>query len=158
MRIILEIARTFFISLEFPLVIAGVAIQCALGKRIDHLLSGVNISDDLFKWAIAIPSALLCWSLVSGRKLLFPEKDKSSILQKWQDYWRLKVCFHAALAWNLIFMLISIYAWMGDWKHPSSFHVVSLVISIAGSAICTFSIYNAQTRVEEEVSQYAGKS
>jgi hypothetical protein len=157
MRLILEIARTFFISLEFPLVVSGFAVQYVLGKRIDQFLSGANISDDLFKWAIAIPSALLCWSLVSGRKLLFPEKDKSSILQKWPDYWRLKVCFHVALAWNLIFMLISIYAWMGDWRHPSSLHLVSLVMSIAGAAICTFSIYSAQTRVEEEVSQYSGK-
>ncbi|KGC61455.1 hypothetical protein [Burkholderia pseudomallei] len=158
MKKITEVARVFFISPEFLLVVIGVAIQMLLAKSVDHVITEINISDDFLKWAIAIPGALLCWSLVSGRKLLFPEKDKKSILQKWPDYWILKICFHVALAWNLIFVLISIYAWTGDWKHPSADHFISLAISIIGSAMCSFSIYNAQTRVEEEISQYVEKS
>lgn len=158
MKKITEVARVFFISPEFLLVVIGVAIQMLLAKSVDHVITEINISDDFLKWSIAIPGALLCWSLVSGRKLLFPEKDKKSILQKWPDYWILKICFHVALAWNLIFVLISIYAWTGDWKHPSADHFISLAISIIGSAMCSFSIYNAQTRVEEEISQYVEKS
>ena len=158
MRKILEITRVFFISPEMLLVVIGVAIQRILEKPIARLLADFNISDDLLKWAVAIPGALLCWSLVSGRKLLFPEKDKNSILQKWPDYWILKICFHVALIWNLIFVLISIYAWTGDWRHPLPDHFISLAISIIGSAMCSFSIYNAQTRVEEEISQYMERS
>lgn len=154
MKKMLEIARTFIVSPELLLVFIGVAIQQFLTKPVERLLAEINISDDLFKWSVAIPGLLLCWSLVSGRKLLFPEKDKKSILQKWPDYWILKICFHVALVWNLIFLLISVYAWTGDWKHPSPGHFISLVISIIGSAMCSFSIYNAQTRVEEEISQY----
>ncbi|WP_155623726.1 hypothetical protein [Burkholderia territorii] len=157
MKKIFEIARVFFISPELLLVLVGVAIQQWLAKSVERLLVDINISDDFLKWAIAIPGALLCWSLVSGRKLLFPEKDKKSILQKWPDYWILKICFNVALVWNLIFVLISIYAWTGNWKHPSSSHLISLAISVIGSAMCSFSIYNAQTRVEEEVSQYVEK-
>ncbi|MBY4834050.1 hypothetical protein [Burkholderia dolosa] len=145
-------------SPELLLVVIGVAIQQWLVGPVEVLLAGINVTDDFIKWAVAIPGALLCWSLVSGRKLLFPEKDKNSILQKWPDYWILKICFHVALIWNLIFVLISIYAWTGDWKHPSPGHFISLVISIIGSAMCSFSIYNAQIRVEEEVSQYVDKS
>lgn len=158
MKKTLEIARAFFVSLELLVVAIGVIVQQTLKSPVEYLLAEINISDDLLKWAVAIPGALLCWSLVSGRKLLFPEKDKKSILQKWPDYWILKIYFHVALIWNLIFTLISIYAWMGDWKHPSPDHFISLVISIIGSAMCSFSIYNAQTRVEEEISQYVEKS
>ncbi|UEP36893.1 hypothetical protein LL998_24940 [Burkholderia ambifaria] len=158
MKKILETARVFFISPELLLVVIGFAIQQSLTNPVERLLANINISDDFLKWAIAIPGALLCWSLVSGRKLLFPEKDKNSILQKWPDYWILKICFHVALSWNLIFVMMSIYAWTGDWKHPSPDRFISLTISIIGSAMCSFSIYNAQTRVEEEISQYVEKS
>ena len=147
MKKILEITRVFFISPELLLVVIGISIQQFLTKPVGRLLTEINI-----------PCALLCWSLAYGRKLLFPEKDKNSILQKWPDYWILRICFHVALAWNLIFVLISIYAWTGDWKHPSPDHFISLAISIIGSATCSFSIYNAQTRVEEEISQYVEKS
>jgi hypothetical protein len=156
MRKILEVARVFFFSPEFLLVVVGVVVEWFFAEKMANQIAKISISDDLFKWAIAIPGALLCWSLVSGRKLLFPDKDKSNILQRWPDYWILKMCFHVALAWNLIFTIISIYAWMGDWKRPSSSHFVALVISIVGSVICSLSVYNAQTRVEEEVSQYTG--
>lgn len=90
MKKILETARVFFISPELLLVVIGFAIQQSLTNPVERLLANINISDDFLKWAIAIPGALLCWSLVSGRKLLFPEKDKNSILQKWPDYWILK--------------------------------------------------------------------
>ncbi|WP_155623921.1 hypothetical protein [Burkholderia territorii] len=157
MKKVFEIARVFFISPELLLVLVGIGIQQWLAKSVERLLVDINISDDFLKWAVAIPGALLCWSLVSGRKLLFPDKDKKSILQKWPDYWILKICFNVALVWNLIFVLISIYAWTGNWKHPSSSHLISLAISVIGSAMCSFSIYNAQTRVEEEVSQCVEK-
>ncbi|EEE01621.1 hypothetical protein BURMUCGD1_5904 [Burkholderia multivorans CGD1] len=55
-------------------------------------------------------------------------------------------------------MLISIYAWTGNWRHPSSDHFISLAISIIGSAMCSFSIYNAQIRVDEEIARYSKKS
>lgn len=158
MRKALEITRVFVVSPELLLIVVGVVVQLTLAKPIERLLAETYVSDDLLKWAFAVPSALLCWSLVSGRKLLFPEKDKKSILQKWPDYWILKICFHVALAWNSIFVLISLYAWADDWKHPSSTHFIALAISIIGSTVCSFSIYNAQTRVEEEISQYVEKS
>ncbi|MBN3804931.1 hypothetical protein GXB81_18005 [Paraburkholderia sp. Ac-20336] len=154
MKKLLETIRTFFVSPELALVICGVYLQEKFSKQIEHALLHVHIPDDLFKWAIAIPGVLLCWSLVSGRKILFPEKDKSSILQKWPDYWKLRICFHATLSWNIIFLMISIYAWTNDWTKPSSIHFVALAVSILGSAFCSLSLYNAQTRVEEEISQY----
>ncbi|MDN7953774.1 hypothetical protein QZM74_29100 [Burkholderia multivorans] len=158
MKKILEIARAFFVSPELLLVVIGVAIHRYFSKPVDRIIASVTVSDDFFKWVIAIPSALLCWSLVSGRKLLFPEKDGGGVLQGWSDYWILKICFYVALVWNLIFVLISIYAWTGNWRHPSSDHFISLAISIIGSAMCSFSIYNAQIRVDEEIARYSKKS
>ena len=158
MKKLIEIAHSFFISVELAIVAVGVVAQLALTKSIANMLLGVHIPDDLFKWAIAIPGALLGWSLVSGRKVLFPDKDKANIIQKWSDYWRLKIYFHVTLAWNVVFLMISVYAWLYDWKVPSSSHFIALVVSILGSSTSSFSLYNAQTRVEEEMSQYKGVS
>lgn len=154
MRRALEFMRFFCIGPEFFLVLGAIYLELRMEAQISSFFAKIHMPEDQFKWVVAVPAALCVWSFVSGRKLLFPEKDKSSVLQCWPEYWKLRLAFHAALIWNTFFLLTSMLAWLGDWKNPTAESIILLALSIAGSAICSLSIYNAQTRVEEIVSQY----
>ncbi|WP_316872329.1 hypothetical protein [Ralstonia mannitolilytica] len=154
MKRALEFLRFFLIGPELFFALGAIYLELRMAEQIASWFAQVHMPDDQFKWIVAVPAVLCGWSFVSGKKLLFPEKDKNSILQCWPDYWRLRLAFHAALSWNTIFLLTSMLAWLGDWKNPTATSIILLALSIAGAAICSLSIYNAQTRVEEIVSQY----
>jgi len=156
MKKVLETARFFFVSPEFVVVILGVVMQLSYGVELEQLLEEVKIADEPLKYISAIPVTLCIWSFVSGRKLLFPDKDKVSILQRWPDYWRLRIGFHVALSWNVIFAIAAIIAWGIVLRYSMSIGLMTIVISIIGSAFCSLSVYIAQTRVEEEVLQFKG--
>jgi len=157
MKKVLEFGRFFFISYEFVVLIFGICLQLLFTTQIQLVVSHVKLQDEPLKFLAAIPAALCIWSFVSGRKLLFPDKDKASILQAWPDYWLLKTGFNAALTWNLIFVVVSVIAWTGDWKKASAALWIWLLVSLVGSGISSLSIYNAQNHVEEETSQYKGQ-
>ncbi|WP_156173750.1 hypothetical protein [Cupriavidus basilensis] len=154
MKQTVEFARFFLIGPEMLIVVTGLLLRVIFPIQIDSLLHGIQVSDDQLKWLVAVPAALFAWSLTSGRKLIFPEKDKEGVLQQWPEYWRLRLGFHVALLWGFIFLMVSMAAWAGDWKNPSVTHAILLAVSITGSGLFSLSLYNAQTRVEEAVSQY----
>lgn len=157
MKKLMEYGRFFIISFEFIVLILGIFTQLLFLKQIQGLVMNVKIQDEPLKVIAAIPVALCVWSFVSGRRLLFPDKDKVSVLQGWPDYWRLKIGFHAALTWNVIFAAVSVFAWTGDWERPSATLWVWLAVSVAGSGLSSLSVYNAQNHVEEATSQFKGQ-
>ncbi len=150
----IETLRFFLMSLETVVVLIGVLVEARYSSHVLSLVASINIPDEQLKYLIMLPAGLCAWAFISGRRLLFPEKDKSNVLLEWPDYWKLKAGFSAALAWSVIFMAISIIVWFADWKHPTSIELIALAVSILGSAICSLSIYNAQTNVEEAVSRF----
>lgn len=154
MKPLLETLRFFVLSIESLIVLIGLIAEWQYSDSILQLVATIKLADEPMKYIVAIPGALCAWTFLSGRKLLFPEKDKSNILQEWPDFWRLKAGFHAALGWSVIFAVISIVAWASDWKQPSSIAWISLSVSIIGAAACFFSVYNAQTTVEVAVAQF----
>jgi hypothetical protein len=154
MKPLLEALRFFFLSFESLIVAAGIFAESQYSEVIRQNLASINLADDPFKFVVAIPGALCGWAFLSGRKLLFPEKDKSNVLQDWPDFWKLRAAFQAALTWSVIFSCISVIAWMSDWKQPTSTAWISLFVSIAGAATCFISVYNAQTSVEVAVAQF----
>jgi hypothetical protein len=154
MKPLLETLRFFVISIESLVVLVGFLAEWQYSDVILQLVSSIKLADEPLKYIVAIPGALCAWTFLSGRKLLFPEKDKSNILQAWPDFWKLKAGFQAALGWSVIFTVISIFAWTSDWKQPSSVAWTSLLVSIVGAAVCAFSVYNAQTVVEVAVAQF----
>ncbi len=149
----LEFGRFLIISFEFLVFLSGMCAQIFFKRNIQALIANTRLQDEQLKFLAAIPAALCVWSFVSGKKLLFPEKDKSSILQAWPDYWRLKSGFNAALTWNIVFFAISVFAWSSEWKTPSATSWIWLSVSLAGSGFCCLSIYNAQNYLEEQTSQ-----
>jgi len=157
MKKLLETARFFFISQEFVVVVLGILAQLKFEKEIQQLSANLKIADEPLKFIAAVPVTLCVWSFVSGRKLLFPDKDKANILQAWPDYWRLRIGFHVALAWNVIFSSAAIIAWGIVWSHSTSIGLITIAVSIVGSGFCTLSVYIAQTRVEEEVLKFKGQ-
>lgn len=157
MKPLLETARFFFLSIESLIVLGGLLAEWRYSDAILQLVASVKLADEPLKFVVVIPGALCGWAFLSGRRLLFPEKDKSNILQEWTDFWRLKAGFQAALAWSVIFAAISVVAWTSDWKQPSSTAWISLSVSIIGAAVCFVSVYNAQTTVEAAVAQYKEK-
>ncbi|MEW6728516.1 MAG: hypothetical protein AB1332_04125 [Pseudomonadota bacterium] len=151
---LLETLRFFFMSFEAAIVAIGVFAEMKYSTQVLSLVTSVKVPDEQLKYLIMFPAGLCGWAFVSGRKLLFPENDKSSVLFDWPDYWRLKAGFSAALAWSVVFMFISIIVWFADWKQPTSGALIALVVSMLGSAVCALSIYNAQTNVEEAVGRF----
>lgn len=153
----IEALRFFFLSVESVIVAAGILAESQYSELIRQFLVSVRLADDPLKYVTAIPDLLCGWAFISGRKLLFPEKDRSNILQEWPDFWKLKAAFHAALTWSVIFAGISLIAWTSDWTQPTSAAWISLLVSIAGGGVCFISVYNAQTTVEIAVAQYREK-
>lgn len=157
MKPFFETLRFFVLSIESLIVFFGLLAEFRCSDAIMQLVASVKLADEPLKFIILIPSGLCGWTFLSGRRLLFPEKDKSNILLTWSDFWKLKAAFQAALAWSVIFATISIVVWTSDWEEPSSKAWISLLVSIAGAAVCSFSVYNAQTTVEVAVAQYKKK-
>lgn len=154
MKPLLESLRFFVLSIEMLIVLAGFFAERHYSDAILQLVSSSKIPDEQLKYIAAVPGALCAWTFLSGRKLLFPEKDNANVLQDWPDFWKLKAGFHAALAWSVIFAVISIVAWSSDWKQPSAIAWITLLVSIVGAAVCFFSVYNAQTTAEVAVTQF----
>jgi hypothetical protein len=153
MKRVVEFGRFLIISYEFIVLLLGICAQSLFSIQIQALISNTRLQDEQLKFMAVIPASLCVWSFISGRKLLFPEKDKSSILQGWPDYWRLKSGFHAALTWNVVFFAISVFAWSSEWKTPSATSWIWLAISLLGAGVCCLSIYNVQNHLEEQISQ-----
>jgi len=156
MRRFLEAVRFFIFSPELVVVLLGLFANTCYYNEMQRLFGHSNLPDEQLKFLTTIPVGLCAWSFVSGRKLLFPDKDKYNVLQIWPDYWRLKIGFQASLVWSVIFAVSSILVWFGDWKHPSPTTWILFFASLAGSALSSLSIYNAQLHVEEETSLYKG--
>ncbi len=157
MKKFIETIRFFVVSYEMVVLLSGIAIESLYSSYVLALFVSVKLPDELLKSLVMLPPALCGWAFISGRRLLFPDKDKSNVLLDWPDYWKLKAGFHAALAWSVIFAFISIVAWMVDWNKPTSMTLISLVVSILGATICSLSIYNAQINVDEAVGHYREK-
>jgi hypothetical protein len=146
---IFETLRFFFISLETLVVLVGLIVELQYSSQILSFVVSINPPDGALSYLTMLPVVLCGWNFASGRKLLFPQKDQSNVLLEWPDFWRLKAGFTAALAWSVVFAAISIVTSLSDWKVPTSMAWISLAVSTAGAAICSLSIYNAQTNVEE---------
>lgn len=154
MRQFFETIRFFFLSLEAVIVLVGVLVEARYSNHVLSLAASIKIPEEQLKYLVMFPAGLCSWTFLSGRRLLFPEKDKSSVLLEWPDYWRLKAGFSAALAWSLIFMGTSIIVWFANWKQPTSIALIALAVSVVGAAVCSLSVYNAQTNVEEAVGRF----
>lgn len=154
MRQLLETIRFFFLSLEAVVVLVGVLVEALYSNQVLSLATSIKIPEEQLKYLVMLPAGLCGWTFLSGRRLLFPEKDKSSVLLEWPDYWRLKAGFSAALAWSLIFMASSIIVWFANWSQPTSSALIALAVSVIGAAVCSLSVYNAQTNVEEAVGRF----
>lgn len=150
----LETLRFFFLSPEAIVVLLGIFVEARYPSSVLSFAAFINVPDEQLKYLVMLPAGLCGWAFVSGRRLLFPEKDKFNVLLEWPDYWKLKAGFSAALAWSVIFMCISITVWFADWNQPASISLTALAVSMLGAAICALSIYNAQTSVEEAVGRF----
>ena len=122
-------------SFEAAIVVVGVFAEMQYSNQVLALVTAVKVPDEQLKYLVMLPAGLCGWAFVSGRKLLFPEKDKSNILLDWPDYWKLKAGFDAALAWSFVFMAIAIIAWFADWRQPTSGALIALAVSMIGSEI-----------------------
>jgi hypothetical protein len=151
MKTLLETLRFFFVSGEAVLVAVGILIETRYSAEVSALAALIKISDEQLQYCVMIPAGLCSCTFIYGRKLLFPDGSKSSILIDWPDYWRLKAGFSAALAWSVVFFVASIIVWFADWKQPTPIALIALFVSLCGSGMCAFSVYSAQINVDEAI-------
>lgn len=154
MKNFVETLRFIFLSFEAIIVALGVFVESQYSDLVLALFMSIKVPDEQLKYLVMLPAGLCGWAFVTGRKLLFPEKDKSNVLLDWPEYWRLKAGFSAALVWSVVFMVTAIASWFADWKQPSTEALIALAVSMLGSVVCALSIYNAQITVEEAVCRY----
>lgn len=149
-----ELLRFIIASPEFLIILLGIGAEYLFSIEIANLINDVDLSDEWVKAIAAVPIAAAAWMLMSGKKLLFPEKDKENILQAWPDYWKLKLGFWVAFAYLILFALLAMVAWAMDWKRGASLPWVLMMTAVAGGSAAFLSLFAAQMTVDEAIARY----
>ena len=153
MKKITEFVRLLLIGPEFVILLAGVVLEYQFSGGIARWISGSSPPDEVIKHLALLPAAAAGWMFLSGRTLLFPEKDAKQLLQSWPDYWKMRIGFDVALIYAIVFAVLGLIAWAMDWKAGKSFPYACLATSLIGAGTCFVTVYRAQQIVNEIIIQ-----
>lgn len=148
-RPIFETARFFFISFEFLIVLIGLVIYFLGGSCVQNLTQRLIMSSEKMHYLVLLPPTLFAWILIYGKKILFPDKDDKKILCDWPNYWRLEIGFRVSLFYGLLFSITSFCTWGMDWKSSETIPIIVLFVSIVGSGVNAYSIYEAILQIDK---------
>jgi len=149
MKGIRAILRCWFVSLEFLVCVAGVALCAVFPEWFSWLSERIGSQSDLLKYSGLLPAGLVAYSLKVARSILLPDADKRTALQGWTRYWELKCGVVIGLIYSVAFALAGIVTMLFDWKHPMAFQSAVLLISVTGAVTVSASLFHANIRVEE---------
>lgn len=85
MKEFFETLRFFVVSFEAVIVVLGVFAEARYSDQVLTLVASIKVPDEQLKYLVMLPAGLCGWAFVSGRKLLFPDKDKSNVLLDWPE-------------------------------------------------------------------------
>lgn len=149
MKVPLEFLRFFILSYETIIFLGGCCLCIYFKDWNSKFLMNFSNENSFIAYIAVIPTALSGWSILYTRKLLFPEKDLTNIMQMWPDYHILKIGIYAALIWAFIFCTAGWAAWalwLSGAKEISAFIIAT---SLTGSAISASSVLFAEISINE---------
>ncbi len=149
MKGIVAITRSFFISLEFVVSIAGAMLCLMVPDWFLWLSERIGQQSDVLKYAGLLPAGLVAYSLKASKSILFPDGDKRFVLQGWSRYWEVKLGVSVGMVYSISFALAGVGTLLFDWKNPAAFQSAVLVTSVAGALAVSGSLFYASVRIEE---------
>jgi hypothetical protein len=149
MRGIPAILRSIFISPEFLVVIAGVALACVFPRECIWISQRISQQPELLKYAWLLPAGLVAYDLNVAKSILLPDADKKMLLQGWQRYWELKSTTTVGVLYGFGFAVAGLVTMAFDWKVPASHQSATLLTAVIGAVAVAASLFYAQIRIEE---------
>lgn len=143
------ILRSFFISPEFLVIVAGLMLSALFPNRFLWLSERIGSHSDLLKYSGLLPAGLVAYSLKVARSILLPDADKRTVLQGWPRYWEVKCGVGIGMVYSVAFALAGIVTMLFDWKNPMPFQSAVLLTSVTGAVTVSASLFYANIRVEE---------
>lgn len=149
MKGIVPILRSCFISPEFVISAAGLALCVLFPDWFVWLSERIGGQSDVLKYAWLLPAGLVAYDLKVAKSILLPDSDKQTVLQGWARYWELKCGVAVGLFYGVIFALAGIVTMMFDWKTPAAYQSALLATSVVGAGTVSATLYFANIKVEE---------
>ncbi len=134
------------------MLIISVVAQVWFHSQIFSAMESLRLKDEILKYLALLPGAGAVWVFSEGRKLLFPEENTKGQLQKWPDYWRLRVSFEIALIYAVLFAMAGLTSWALDWRGGSLAYVL-LFGSLSGGLCAVATVFRAMQTVKEILAQ-----
>ena len=149
MKGITAILRSFFISPEFLISVAGLVLCVMWPSWFVWLSERIGRQVELLKYAWLLPAGLVAYDLKVAKGILLPDADKRTVLQGWAHYWELKYAVVAGLLHGAIFAVAGIVTMLCDWKNPAAHQSAVLVTSVSGAVTVSATLFFANIKVEE---------
>lgn len=154
MKMIGHIFRAFFISPEFLISVAGLALCLLFPAWFVWLSERIGRQSDVLKYAWLLPAGLVAYDLTVAKSILLPDADKQTILQSWARYWELKCGVAVGLFYGLVFAVAGIITMMFDWNSPAAHQSAVLMTSVVGAVTVSATLFFANIKVEELFRQH----
>jgi hypothetical protein len=149
MKAISQYILVTIISVEFVIITLALAFILVWPDTISPVSSYLGDDADVLKHMALLPTALAIWVFSEARKLLFPDEDKSKVLQKWDDYWKWRIHFNVGIFYALFFAATGLISWIMGAKVSNPIGFVVLVAAVAGAMAVAFSVYMARITLSE---------
>ena len=137
-----------FLSPEFLVILIGLGLYF-LPSQVESISSMLQDSPEILRYISLLPVAMATWVFKENKKLLFPEEDKDSIIQKWPDYWKLKVYFYVSIGYAFLFAFMGVSVWLLGYKINQPAGFLPLAVSIVGGFVVIVTTYFAKIRQKE---------
>lgn len=149
MKMAAQYLRSFFISLEFVVILVSSYLFLEQENRLIHVLSLLAINAEAVKYLALLPAGILVWNVTILRKIRFPERDKKYQLQNWPSYFKLQIVLDVALIYSIIFSILGALSWITPSAFPSETVFLIQMTSLVGSAIVALSCLGAELTINE---------
>lgn len=147
MKAVGRFLRTFFVSLEFLILLTGFVASVLWQKPIDLLLQHFQVNAKLVEWAVLAPVGIFALVLKVCRDLRLPKDCDLAEYHSWPEYGAMRTVVHVALAHGLVFCGIALLAWM--IRGPESVRFILMVTAICGAGVDYLSVYLAEITLGE---------
>lgn len=149
MKRVTVILRSVVVSVEFLVVMAGVAAGAMLPNEFHWLSERIGQQADVLKYAGLLPAGLVAYDLKVVRSILLPDADKRTILQAWPRYREFKCVVVVGVVYGVLFGVVGLATMLFDWKSPEAYQSAALLTAVAGAVTVAASLFHGNVRVEE---------
>jgi hypothetical protein len=149
MKRFLAILRYFFVSPEFLVVLAGLALANYFPNLFVWLSGRIGQEAEVLKYFGFLPALLVAFNLKLIKNFLFPDADDKKALQNWNQYWNIKTGCAVGLLFSCLLAATGIMALLFDWKSPAAYQSAILITSVVSALTVSATLFHAHIIVEE---------